>query len=119
MDPEKEPNETSLHNGQPAAVAIQPKDAKAKEPRWKGLFSGSRLAPDPSSSGASSDGDEEIKAKPARWNMGILNDKETEEVPGIQPKALRYRIKQSLVQISAWLRETPNLKDVWSRWEIG
>lgn len=31
---------------------------------------------------ASSDGYDDVKAKPAKWSLGILNDKETDEVPG-------------------------------------
>ena len=28
------------------------------------------------------DGNDEMKANPERWSMGVLNDRETEEVPG-------------------------------------
>ncbi|KAL8659547.1 MAG: hypothetical protein Q9202_007076 [Teloschistes flavicans] len=31
---------------------------------------------------ASSDGYDDVKARPAKWSLGILNDKETDEVPG-------------------------------------
>lgn len=33
-------------------------------------------------SGGSFDEDEGSKAKPEKWSMGMLNDKETDEVPG-------------------------------------
>ena len=35
------------------------------------------------SSPASTDGREEYKTKPEKWSMGVLNDKQTDEVPGM------------------------------------
>lgn len=51
---------------------------------WRQLL-GIQQAPSGLSStsdGSSIDGDDEIKAKPEKWSMGVLNDKKTEEVPG-------------------------------------
>lgn len=40
-----------------------------------------KTAQEPASPG-SSVGDDGNKAKPKKWSMGILNDRETDEVPG-------------------------------------
>ncbi|KAL8943395.1 MAG: hypothetical protein Q9216_001104 [Gyalolechia sp. 2 TL-2023] len=53
------------------------------KPRWRSLFSTS--TPDktpPAMRDVSSDGFEAIKARPVKWSLGMLNDKETDEVPG-------------------------------------
>ncbi|KAL8727113.1 MAG: hypothetical protein Q9181_005825 [Wetmoreana brouardii] len=52
--------------------------------RWRRFLGASSKStgPLPATSEASSDGYEEIKAKPEKWSMGVLNDKETDEVPG-------------------------------------
>lgn len=54
------------------------------KPTWRTFF----RAPKPKrtplpTSEASSDGYEEIKRRPEKWSMGVLNDKETDEVPGM------------------------------------
>ena len=41
----------------------------------------------------SSGGLEELKMKPEKWSMGVLNDRETEEVPG-QSTADKSRVEQ-------------------------
>ena len=50
-------------------------------PRWQRLFGSPR--PEVSSSTISSDGYEEVKQRPEKWSFGVLNDRETEEVPGM------------------------------------
>ena len=61
---------------------------KASEPnqisksRWKRMFGRSNTARGPTISEASSEGFEEMKSRPEKWSMGVLNDRETEEVPG-------------------------------------
>ncbi|KAL8813772.1 MAG: hypothetical protein Q9200_000025 [Gallowayella weberi] len=50
--------------------------------RWK-LFGSSEAASTlPAISDASSETNTEIKARPQKWSLGVLNDKETDEVPG-------------------------------------
>jgi len=49
-------------------------------PTWRRFFGG--LKPEPSSSVVSSEGYEEAKTRPEKWSLGVLNDRETEEVPG-------------------------------------
>ncbi len=55
-----------------------------KVPIWRQLLGIQQVPPGVSSTsdGSSTDGYDEIKAKPEKWSMGVLNDKETEEVPG-------------------------------------
>lgn len=50
---------------------------------WRKLFRRSgTTGVAPTASEASSEGFEQAKAKPEKWSLGILNDKETDEVPG-------------------------------------
>ncbi len=73
------PNERSEG---PAQTGGQP---KTKVPKWRQLLgiSKAELGPSSPSVRSSTDGYDEIKAKPEKWSMGVLNDKETEEVPGM------------------------------------
>lgn len=60
-------------------------EAAALKPAWRTLFRKSKQSTPtlpPAMSDASSVGDGDIKAKPAKWSMGILSDHETDEVPG-------------------------------------
>lgn len=58
------------------------KEKGSKAPTWKRFFGGPKLARDTSDLAKSSDEFEEIKSRPEKWSMGVLNDRETEEVPG-------------------------------------
>lgn len=49
--------------------------------RWA-RFSRSSKGVRTTASEASSGGDGDVKARPEKWSMGILNDTETDEVPG-------------------------------------
>ncbi|KAL8727944.1 MAG: hypothetical protein Q9166_005709 [cf. Caloplaca sp. 2 TL-2023] len=52
-------------------------------PKWRRFLGRSKPAGvPPAMSEASSEGYEEIKMKLGKWSMGVLNDKETDEVPG-------------------------------------
>ena len=56
--------------------------------KWKRIFGPTNEAHSTGNSHSSSEGSENMKKRPDRWSMGVLNDKETEEVPGertIQP----------------------------------
>lgn len=55
-----------------------------KVPKWRQLLGKKHPLPDVSSTsdGSSTDGYDEAKAPPEKWSMGVLNDKQTEEVPG-------------------------------------
>ena len=70
------------HNSEPAALT--PATPKGNVTKWRRFLGLSKAEPElPSTSTKSStDGDDEIKAKPEKWSMGVLNDRETEEVPG-------------------------------------
>ena len=60
-------------------------DSNAPNPsRWKRMFGRSSAAEDPVVSRASSEGLGDVKRRPEKWSMGVLNDRETEEVPGEQ-----------------------------------
>lgn len=52
--------------------------AEAKTPFWKRMLGGQ----EPASSGSSVDQEDGNKGKPEKWSMGVLNDRQTDEVPG-------------------------------------
>lgn len=55
-----------------------------KVPQWRRLLGVRKIkaALPATNAVASTDEDDQIKAKPEKWSLGVLNDKETEEVPG-------------------------------------
>ena len=54
-----------------------------KVPTWRKFLGVSKVpVQENASSGTSVDGDDGPKRGPEKWSMGVLNDKETEEVPG-------------------------------------
>ena len=54
-----------------------------KPNRWKRLLGRTKATEALPDSRASSDGFEDVKVRPEKWSLGVLNDKETEEVPGM------------------------------------
>lgn len=54
----------------------------AKVPIWRRILGNKESALEPASSGGSTDGDDGNKVKPEKWSMGVLNDRQTDEVPG-------------------------------------
>lgn len=64
-----------------ATEAEKVKDLRTS--RWKRLLGGSKATKTSPTSRASSDGFEDLKMRPEKWSMGVLNDKETDEVPGM------------------------------------
>ncbi|KAL8674103.1 MAG: hypothetical protein Q9168_001498 [Polycauliona sp. 1 TL-2023] len=51
--------------------------------RWWKLSRGTKASdPQPPPSDSSSDGNDDVKPKPNKWSMGIMNDPLTDEVPG-------------------------------------
>lgn len=64
-------------------AALEPERVSNPKPsRWKSLFSSSKASKAFSTSRSLSDGYDEIKIRPEKWSLGVLNDKETDEVPG-------------------------------------
>ncbi|KAL8824060.1 MAG: hypothetical protein Q9191_005328 [Dirinaria sp. TL-2023a] len=64
-------------------AAIEPEKAPdPKPPRWKRILGVSKTPKASPTSRASSDQYDEIKVRPEKWSLGVLNDKETDEVPG-------------------------------------
>ncbi len=55
----------------------------AKASRWGNMFGLGATTRQYASPNTSTDEYEQIKAKPEKWSMGVLNDRETEEVPGV------------------------------------
>ena len=53
----------------------------SKISKWRRFFGSAR--PELPSSAVSSDDCEEVKRRPEKWSLGVLNDAETEEVPGM------------------------------------
>ena len=49
-------------------------------------MSGSKAAQEPPSASDSLSSSGDYKRKPVKWSMGVLNDKQTEEVPGKRPE---------------------------------
>jgi hypothetical protein len=81
MDPEKVSSPTS----------------EAKPSGWKRIFERSNATQQPVVSRASSEALEDMKMKPEKWSMGVLNDRETEEVPG-------QSITPGLQAFATWMR---------------
>ena len=57
-------------------------NANMKASRWKRLFRGQPGPEKPSSPRTSVEQGDEKRARPEKWSLGVLNDKQTEEVPG-------------------------------------
>lgn len=74
----KDRSRTGEEGGNPAVIALTHNQA----PRWKKFLATSKSSGQFSSSEESSDGFKKSKARPAKSSLGILNDRETEEVPG-------------------------------------
>lgn len=60
----------------------RPEPDRIAKSRWKRMLSRSNPAQGSIVSRASSEGIEEMKRRPEKWSMGVLNDTETDEVPG-------------------------------------
>ena len=75
-------------NEQPSDRALPPVESSAanqtgaKVPIWRRFLGNNQSALEPATSGVSTDGDDGNKVKPEKWSMGVLNDKQTDEVPG-------------------------------------
>ena len=86
MDTEKDQN--SLASPDPGASTAETKENHSqgtnlpKATGWRSHLGRRKAAPRPASSGSSTDGFEEVKNRPEKWSLGVLNDRETEEVPG-------------------------------------
>jgi hypothetical protein len=58
--------------------------AVAKPSIWRRFWGATKASrQEAASSGNSTDGYDEIKSKPEKWSLGVLNDRETDEVPGM------------------------------------
>lgn len=85
---ETEKDDACPPNDNPRASTAEAKEDNsqaAKLPKaigWRARWGSRKTAPLPASSGSSIDGLEEVKNRPDKWSMGVLNDRETEEVPG-------------------------------------
>ena len=71
-------------NVKPSGRTLQPSEspAAAKVPLWRRILGSTKSAQEPKSYGSSIDGDDGNRVKPEKWSMGVLNDKQTDEVPG-------------------------------------
>ena len=79
MTPVEPPSDRILQQNE----SISADEAETKVPLWRRvLLSGHKSAQQPPSSGSSFDGVDETKTKPEKWSLGVLNDKQTDEVPG-------------------------------------
>lgn len=78
----------TMTNEQPGGPSFRPSESAAvnqtetKVPLWRRMLGGTKPAQEPASSGNSVDDYDGDKAKPEKWSMGILNDRQTDEVPG-------------------------------------
>ena len=121
MAAHEKPDEAPIgQQGESEPAAPTPTPPKTNVPRWKQLlgFSKTESVLPSSSTKSSIDAYEEMKAKPEKWSMGVLNDRETEEVPGessVQQTTAYYTGAQSyqgircgqLVYVWAGNRLTP------------
>ena len=82
---------TDLPGGQPSPVhpksdPVPPNPSKSR--KWTRPFKKSKSKSTPTmkkehSAATSVDGEEDIKGRPEKWSLGVLNDRETDEVPGM------------------------------------
>lgn len=72
--------QTGEEDAHPSAIAS--KKAARQVPKWRKILPTSKSLGQTSNSEESSDELKEAKARPATSSLGILNDKETTEVPG-------------------------------------
>ena len=97
-------------NPQPSG-SVAANQAEAEVPLWKRMLSrGTRPAQQPASPGSSVDGDDASKGKPEKWSMGVLNDRQTDEVPGTYamllsalPVAQKYQEIRCGLRAISWL----------------
>lgn len=75
-------NEQPSGRSLPPSESVAANQVKAKVPLWRKMLGGTKSAQEPPSSRSSVDEDDGHKAKPEKWSMGVLNDKQTDEVPG-------------------------------------
>ena len=80
------PNDNALETASNAQVG-KSHNVKTEASRWRRLFRGQLGTRKPASSRTSTEQEDEVKARPEKWSLGVLNDKETEEVPGEYPTA--------------------------------
>ena len=91
------PNDTTPHHDKDHEHVPEASDGReVKGSPWRRFLGGKRKTPrEVESSGTSTDEFDDIKAKPEKWSLGVLNDKETEEVPGMfMPTFLPHRYLQ-------------------------
>lgn len=67
----------------PPSESVAANQANARVPLWRRVLGGTKSAQEPPSSRSSVDEDDGHKVKPEKWSMGVLNDKQTDEVPGM------------------------------------
>ena len=92
------PNNRTPHYDKDPESAPEASDRRdIKGSTWRRFLGGKRKAPhEVESSQTSTDGFDDIKAKPEKWSLGVLNDKETEEVPGMSMQTfLQHRYSQT------------------------
>ena len=88
--PDQSPNNTLVMTTKekPSGRTLRPSESPAadgtkdKVSLWKRMMGGTKSTLEPASSGSSIDRDDGDKARPKKWSMGILNDRQTDEVPG-------------------------------------
>ncbi len=98
MAPDAPPNDTApRHDKDPESTPETSDRREVKGSTWRKFLGGKKKAPhEVASSENSTDGFDDIKAKPEKWSLGVLNDKETEEVPGTSMQSyLPHRYSQA------------------------
>ena len=84
MATDASPNDPATqHNKDPESDPITNERHEGEVPIWRRLLGGAKKTPhEVASSGTSTDGFDDIKVKPEKWSLGVLNPRETDEVPG-------------------------------------
>lgn len=77
----EDPSQTREEDGRPSAIASE--RAENQVSRWKKFLGASKLAEQPANSESSPDGFKKTKTRTPKSSLGILNDRETAEVPGV------------------------------------
>lgn len=75
--------DTSIKESKDEMVVESGGETTQKKSSWRTMFRTSKATRiSPIVSDVSSDGYADVKVKPPKWSLGILSDKETDEVPG-------------------------------------
>ena len=76
-------SDTAVHAPSESGAHAVKRENRVTTSGWRRLLGSFGAVKGKTSSPASTDGSEDYKTRPEKWSMGVLNDKQTDEVPGM------------------------------------